>query len=413
MIPAYSFGYTPPQVEIVERKGRGHPDTLADGVAEAISCAYSRYCLAEFGDVLHHNCDKVVLLGGRAEVRFGYGRLTSPIRLVLNGRFSTSFGGVPVPWQDIAEHAARNYLALALPGINPRRDVVIHDMVSAAPSPGVLTDADPDLPSRSSVFMFAPRDRNDLTQSTFLESNDTSVGAGYAPYNTAHLVALDLERWLTSDETATQHPYLGRDVKIMAIYDGPDLRVTACVPFVADHTPDLAFYTGGIEWLREQMAHRALATVPHGVGVGVDLNTRDVPERNEVYLTATGSAIESGDEGVVGRGNRLNGVIHFTGPMSLEAPHGKNPIYHIGKIYSVLADVIACEITTATGRASTVHLISQSGRDLRDPWLCAVALAGEPHEQARAHVDRIVEKRLAEVELLSDEIIHGAIPGLR
>ncbi|MGH3481175.1 MAG: methionine adenosyltransferase, partial [Nocardioidaceae bacterium] len=281
------------------------------------------------------------------------------------------------------------------------------------PSPGVLTDADPDLPSRSSVFMFAPRDRNDLTQSTFLESNDTSIGAGYAPYNTAHLVALDLERWLTSDETATQHPYLGRDVKIMAIYDGPDLRVTACVPFVADHTPDLAFYTGGIEWLREQMAHRALATVPHGVGVGVDLNTRDVPERNEVYLTATGSAIESGDEGVVGRGNRLNGVIHFTGPMSLEAPHGKNPIYHIGKIYSVLADVIACEITTATGRASTVHLISQSGRDLRDPWLCAVALAGEPHEQARAHVDRIVEKRLAEVELLSDEIIHGAIPGLR
>ncbi|MBV9447299.1 MAG: hypothetical protein JO345_15560 [Streptosporangiaceae bacterium] len=91
----------------------------------------------------------------------------------------------------------------------------------------------------------------------------------------------------------------------------------------------------------------------------------------------------------------------------------KNPIYHIGKIYSVLADVIACEITTATSRASTVHLVSQSGRDLRDPWLCAAALAGEPDEQARAHIDRIVEKRLAEVELLSDEIIRGAIPGLR
>jgi S-adenosylmethionine synthetase len=39
-------------VEVVERKGSGHPDTLADGVAEAISRAYSRYCLDAFGAIL-------------------------------------------------------------------------------------------------------------------------------------------------------------------------------------------------------------------------------------------------------------------------------------------------------------------------------------------------------------------------
>jgi S-adenosylmethionine synthetase len=57
-------------VEVVERKGAGHPDTLADGVAEAISRAYSRYCLDGFGAILHHNTDKTSLLGGAAHVRF-------------------------------------------------------------------------------------------------------------------------------------------------------------------------------------------------------------------------------------------------------------------------------------------------------------------------------------------------------
>ena len=58
-------------MEIVERKGLGHPDTLCDSAAEALSIALSKYYVEHFGRILHHNVDKVALVGGAATVGFG------------------------------------------------------------------------------------------------------------------------------------------------------------------------------------------------------------------------------------------------------------------------------------------------------------------------------------------------------
>ena len=76
----------------------GHPDTLSDALAETLSVNYSNYTLQKYGAVLHHNFDKVGLLGGASHVVFGKGFLTKPIRVLLNGRASTKFGneGIPV-----------------------------------------------------------------------------------------------------------------------------------------------------------------------------------------------------------------------------------------------------------------------------------------------------------------------------
>ncbi|MFE7932946.1 methionine adenosyltransferase [Streptomyces sp. NPDC057456] len=106
-------------VEVVERKGAGHPDTLADGVAEAISRAYSRYCLEEFGAILHHNTDKTSLLGGAANVRFGHGELTAPIQVLVNGRITAALGDHTIPVADLVTTAARDYFASALPLLAP------------------------------------------------------------------------------------------------------------------------------------------------------------------------------------------------------------------------------------------------------------------------------------------------------
>ena len=57
--------------EIVERKGVGHPDTLADALAEEISRVYSKYCLEKFGAVLHHNIDKLYIGAGWNTNSFG------------------------------------------------------------------------------------------------------------------------------------------------------------------------------------------------------------------------------------------------------------------------------------------------------------------------------------------------------
>jgi S-adenosylmethionine synthetase len=87
--------------EVVERKGVGHPDSLADGIAELASIRYSRYCLDRFGVILHHNLDKVAVLGGLARFGWQQGQYERPVRIVFGGRASVSLAGEPVPVGEI------------------------------------------------------------------------------------------------------------------------------------------------------------------------------------------------------------------------------------------------------------------------------------------------------------------------
>src|SRR4029079_2355448 len=51
-------------VEMVERKGRGHPDSICDALAEAFTISLTRAYHERCGMVLHHNVDKVLLAAG-------------------------------------------------------------------------------------------------------------------------------------------------------------------------------------------------------------------------------------------------------------------------------------------------------------------------------------------------------------
>jgi S-adenosylmethionine synthetase len=87
-------------LEIVERKGRGHPDTVCDALAEELSLALSRYYLKRFGAILHRNVDEVLLRGGASRAAFGGGEGVAPIEIFLAGRACCEVGGVPVPVAD-------------------------------------------------------------------------------------------------------------------------------------------------------------------------------------------------------------------------------------------------------------------------------------------------------------------------
>ena len=52
-------------VEIVEKKGWGHPDTICDAIAEETSRQLSQMYLKKFRHVLHHNVDKALLIAGK------------------------------------------------------------------------------------------------------------------------------------------------------------------------------------------------------------------------------------------------------------------------------------------------------------------------------------------------------------
>ena len=67
------------RVELVERKGVGHPDSICDAIMEEISVALCAEYLATFGRVVHHNIDKGLLVAGRTSPKVGGGVVDEPL----------------------------------------------------------------------------------------------------------------------------------------------------------------------------------------------------------------------------------------------------------------------------------------------------------------------------------------------
>lgn len=155
------------------------------------------------------------------------------------------------------------------------------------------------------------------------------------------------------------------------------------------------------------MCHRLAALRLPGAEARFRLNARDVPEKDELYLTYTGSSIESGDEGVVGRGNRVNGLITPLRPMNLEGANGKNPVYHVGKLYNVAAQRLANRLHEATEGHAEVHLVSTTGQRLDQPWRILVRLSSPDAEVDK--VQALVAEALGEFPALTDELVSDGI----
>jgi len=132
-----------------------------------------------------------------------------------------------------------------------------------------------------------------------------------------------------------------------------------------------------------------------------------------VYLTVTGTSAEAGDDGEVGRGNRVNGLITPYRPMSLEAAAGKNPVTHVGKIYNVLAGQIAQALIRIPDIAATqCVMVSRIGAPVTQPALVQVKLAtkdGAPAGELKRQVEEVVTDQLSRAPKLVDDFVAGTI----
>ena len=113
------------RIELVERKCLGHPDSIADGVAEAISRALCREYLDEFGVVLHHNTDQGEIVAGESVPKFGGGKVIRPIFILIDGRATKRFNDISIPTDAIAVEATRDYLRTHFKTLNLERDVIM------------------------------------------------------------------------------------------------------------------------------------------------------------------------------------------------------------------------------------------------------------------------------------------------
>jgi S-adenosylmethionine synthetase len=386
--PAAGQAVADQEIEIVERKGVGHPDSVCDGVAESVSRALARTYLDRFGTVLHFNTDETQLVAGTAAPAFGGGEVLEPIYLLVVGRATKQYRGERIPAESIALETAREYLDETLPHLDVGSDVVVD--VDLGEGSGDLQN------------VFGEDDAVPM-------ANDTSYGVGHAPLTETEQVVYNTERRLVT-EYAADNPEVGQDVKVMGKREGDHVDVTVAVAMVDEHVEDMAAYRRAVDGVNEYVRDLAGEYTDHDVTIHV--NTADDYEEGSVYLTTTGTSAEQGDDGSVGRGNRANGLITPNRPMSMEATSGKNPVNHIGKIYNLLSTEIAqAAVEEVEGiRQLQVRLLSQIGEPIDQPHVAdaeVVTEDGVDVADVRPDVAAAIDRELADVTSVTERVIEG------
>ncbi len=391
--------YHPPvhtlNTELVERKGLGHPDYIADAASEAVSRALSKYYLENYGTILHHNVDKTLLVGGQANVYFGGGSIIQPIYIIVSGRATTEVvregGKEDIPVGSIILGAVKNWIKENLRFLDPETHVVVDYKIGKGSA---------DLVGIYEAGQSVPR------------SNDTSFGVGYAPLTPLEQLVYKTERLLNSKDIKQRIPAVGEDVKVMGLRNGKTIDLTIAMAVVSTLVSHPDEYLAVKEEVKEAVLDLATKIAPD-YEVNVYVNTGDIPERGVYYLTYTGTSAEHGDDGMTGRGNRANGLITPLRPMSLEATAGKNPVSHVGKIYNVAAMIAADKISKTLPDAEEVYvkLLSQIGRPINDPLVASVMInPGEKREltsNERHEAEAIIDEVLENITSITRIVLEG------
>lgn len=346
-----------------------------------------------FGVILHHNVDKALLYGGRAAPAFGGGSIIDPINIYLAGRAVAKVGNEVISVEEIAVEGSRAWLRANLHALDAERHVLIHPLIR----PGSLELQD--LFTRSG-------------QKSVALANDTSIGVAHAPLSLLECLVLAIEERINGRDRNREHPAWGEDLKVMGIRRGTTVRLTVACAMIGRHLAHIDDYMAEKASLAELA--RELAEEHGFPSCEVSVNSADAPQRNAIYLTVTGTSAEAGDDGQVGRGNRANGLITPYRPMALEAVAGKNPVFHVGKIYGVLAREVAQALVTTVPEITAARCVfaSQIGSPITEPAVTHVQLAtrgGFPVARLEPKVSEIVAEGLARTPKLVDEFIAGKI----
>lgn len=371
-------------VEIVERKGKGHPDSLCDGAAEELSVALSQIYRQQTGRILHHNVDKAVLVGGKSECDFGGGKVLEPIKIYIVGRATEEVNGKKLFNQNLLEERIKNWLMKQVRHFQPE-----HLEVKLLMRCG----------SKDLVTIFTDEDKPP-------PANDTSLAVAHAPLTEVERLVLETEKFLNSEEGKKKFPALGEDIKIMGVRHGENINLTVAAAFVASQVKNREQYE---DIKREVVNYLKNEFIPNYTHRPVSININNADTEDSAYLTVTGTSAEAGDDGQVGRGNRACGLITPYRPMSLEAIAGKNPVSHVGKIYSIMSQLIAKRIVERMPevRQVYVYMVSRINQPITEPQVINVELWGLDAARVKGEIKAIVDEVLGSWREIRDGFLEG------
>jgi len=383
------------RIEIVERKGLGHPDYICDAVMDQISVRLSKIYLEKAGAILHHNVDKSLLVAGEAEPRFGGGIVKQPMLFVFGDRATSKINGEEINVSEIAVNVAKEWFRKNMRFVDPEKHVKYQ--VELKPGSVGLVD----------IFK---------RKGKVLGANDTSAAVGYAPMTTTEKVVRKTEQFLNSTEFKQRFPESGEDIKVMGYRNNNHLHLTVSMAFVDRYVSSEEDYFDKKAKIREETKKFAKANTDFDE-IDVQLNTLDVRGRglDGMYLTVLGTSADSGDSGEVGRGNRVNGLISLNRPFCSEAAAGKNPVSHVGKIYNVLTYKIARDVYEQVPEVEEVYiwLLSKIGTPIDHPAIAAaqVIMKGNNHiKTVKRKIKEVLDYELENIDKFCMELAQGKIP---
>ncbi len=382
------------KLEIVERKGLGHPDSICDAILDRVSVELSKEYLEKFGAIMHHNADKSLLVAGEVETKFGGGEVKQPMLLIFGDRATNEVEGTSVPVDEIAIRAAKSWLKENLRFVDPNKHV--RYQVELKPGSAALTD----------IFR---------RKGKVMSANDTSAAVGYAPMTRTEKLVLETERYLNSKKFKQEFPESGEDIKVMGFRKNSELSLTIGMAFVDRFVKDEGDYFRKKAEILERV--RAFIKEKSDLKVTLDINTLDMRGRGigGIYTTVLGTSADGADSGQVGRGNRVNGVIPLNRHVGMEAAAGKNPVSHVGKIYNLLTHRIANSIY---GRVEgleeiNVWLVSQIGKPIDQPLIAAarvITKQGVSIESVRKGIEEVMDVELERIDKFCIDLAKGKIP---
>lgn len=377
------------EIEIVERKGVGHPDSMADGFAESVSRALCNEYIKKCGTILHHNTDQVEVVAGRSCPECRGGELISPIYVLLVGRATKEFKNTKIATDTTAIRAAKDYLKATLPDIDSEHDIIIDCKLGTG-----STDL-------QSVF-----NRRKAPM-----ANDTSFGVGHAPFSEVENIVYNTERQMVLN-FKKDLPAIGTDIKVMGMRKNEKITLTVACAMIGKYVDDNSHYFNIKEELRGKICDLAEEYTDREVEVFI--NTGDDEKTGSIYLTVTGTSAEMGDDGSVGRGNRCNGLITPNRPMSMEATSGKNPINHVGKLYNLLSNQIAKDIAANVPgiEDAYIRILSQIGHPIDEPLIASAQIIPEDGANMKAiksESEVIIDKWLSDITKITDMTTRGEL----
>ena len=349
--------------EIVEKKSFGHPDNLADNLAKLCSIEYSKYCLDNFGYILHHNFDKLYIGAGSFTIKDKKVKTKSKIKIVLNGRASTSFANQKINLKKVLNKKIEEYLTTVMPAINFKKDVkVIYNANNFSQRKNWYT----------------PKSVDDIPDAKVITSGDTSVCVVNTGESNCEKLCKEIENiFFKRTKFGFASPIyedLGQDIKIMITRIKNEIDITICLPVFATRYETFEEYSNILKHY-EKIVEDKISPICKEFGYSYTLNINKKQDGSfRIYKTFKGSCIDCGEEGVVGRGNNSRGLISVFNPHTMEAPFGKNERYHTGRVLDFLCRKLGDKILETYNAKSRIFCVARNQNPLLEPYVFNISL---------------------------------------